>query len=86
MIRLLAVFAGLFGVLLFPLALSAPTAWLLLPAHLFFSILIVVGSVGEGLVGHPVRARIWGAMYIVATGAMFAALTLGSDVRGSGTT
>lgn len=86
MTRLLAVFAALIGVLLFPLALSAPTTWLLLPAHLFFSLLVTGGAVGEGLAGRPSRARIWGAMYIVATGAMIAALTLGSDVRGSGMT
>src|SRR5687768_7223715 len=79
--RLLAIFGGLLGALLVPLALAGPTAWLLIPAHLAFTILATVAAVLEGFAGYPERARIWGFGHLVATLAMVGALELGADLR-----
>lgn len=82
MTHLLAIVAGLLAVLLVPLALSGPTALLLLPAHLAFVLVTSTGAILDGLDGCPERARRWGFLYIVATLLMVAALQLGGDVRG----
>ena len=84
MSRLLAIHAGLLGIVLVPLALSGPTALLLVPAHLGFSAIVALGAVWDGIDGWPERARRWGAFYLVATLAMVAALELGADARGGG--
>jgi len=81
--RVAAVFGGLVGVLLVPLALAAPTAWVLVPAHLLFSVLVTIATTGEGFAGRPERARLWGLAYLVASVAMVAALELGAGVRSS---
>lgn len=80
--RILAVFGGLVGLLLVPLALAGPTAWLLLPAHGVFALLATAGSVVEGVAGRPQRARLWLLGYLVASVAMVAGMELGSMVRG----
>ena len=82
MTRLLAIVAGLLAVLLVPLALSGPTALLLLPAHLAFVLVTATGAILDGLDGMPERARRWGFVYLVATIGMVAALQLGGDLRG----
>jgi hypothetical protein len=82
--RLLAILAGVLGVLLVPLALSGPTALLLVPAHLAFAALVCVGAVWEGLDGAPERARRWGFGFLVATIAMVGALQVGAEVHGQG--
>ena len=81
--RLTAIFGLLTGILLIPLSLAGPTAWLLLPAHLFFTVLTSVAALGHGLTGQPVQARLWGFGYIFATVSMVAALELGSEVNHS---
>lgn len=82
MTHLLAIVAGLLAVLLVPLALSGPTALLLLPAHLAFVLVTATGAILDGLDGCPERARRWGVLYLVASVLMVAALELGGDVRG----
>lgn len=68
---MLAVFGGLTGVLIVPLGLVAPTAWLLVPAHAAFTALCVMGAVLSGARGAADAARRWGAWHAVATiGAM----------------
>lgn len=79
---LLAAFAALLGMLLIPVALVSPTVWLVPPAHLAFSVVVSVGAVLEAVAGHPDRARLWGAGYLVASIAMVAGMQVGSDVEG----
>ena len=81
--RITAVFGALFGILLIPLALAPQTAWLVLPGHLFFSGLAVVGPLIEGFRGHPGRARTWGLLYVAATVLIVVALDRGSSARES---
>jgi hypothetical protein len=81
--RLLAIGAGLLGVLLVPLALSQPTALLLVPAHLGLSVLVCAGAAVDGLAGWAERSRRWGLFYLVATAAMTGALEVGAQVHGS---
>jgi hypothetical protein len=80
MARLAAIFGGLTGLLLPFLALVAPTAWLLLPAHLLFSGLVCLASIGEGLSSRPERARRWGLGYLVSTLLAIGAFDLGARV------
>lgn len=80
--RLFAVLGGLFGVLLVPLSLVAPTAWLVLPGHLALTVLATVAALHAGWIGRAERARLWGLGYLVATIAMVAALQLGREVSG----
>lgn len=86
MARLAAVFGALLALLLVPLALAPTTAWLLLPAHLVFTVLVSCAALGEGWVGHPGRARAWGGSYLVASVLMVAALELGGRVHTPGYT
>jgi hypothetical protein len=78
--RLLAIFGALLGILLVPLALIGPTAVLLLPAHLAFTATATAGALGEGVAGHPERARWWGLMHLVGSFAMVGALELGARI------
>jgi hypothetical protein len=80
--RLLVILAGLLAVLLVPLALSGPTALLLLPAHLAFAIVTSTGALLDGFDGWPERARRWGFVFLVVSLATVGALQLGADVRG----
>jgi hypothetical protein len=80
--RLSVIFGGLIGVLLIPLGLSGPTAWLLIPAHFGFTVVATTGAVIEGLLGHAERARLWGLFYLVTTLAMAGTLELATLVRG----
>lgn len=82
MSRLLAIVAGLLAVLLVPLALSGPTALMLLPAHLAFAAVVCTGAVLDGFDGWPTRARRWELLFLVVSVAMVAALQLGAEVRG----
>ncbi len=84
MSRALATFAALLGLLLGPLALSGPTAWLLIPVHAVFSIAVATGAVLDGWSGHPERARQWGLGYLVASAVAVGALQLGAETRGAG--
>lgn len=79
--RLLALFAGLLGLLLVPLALSGPTALLLTPTHLGLSLVVSAGAVLDGLDGRPERARRWGFFYLLATLLMVAALEIGASAH-----
>ena len=63
------------------LALSAPTAVLLVPSHALLSALVCLGSLTHGWAGHPDTARRWVLGYLVATGAAVGALELGTAVR-----
>lgn len=78
--RVAAILGALLGLFLVPLALTGPTAWLCLPVHFAFALGVTAGAVGEGVAGHPERARVWGAGYIVVSIAMVGALELGSTV------
>lgn len=71
------------GLLLGPLALAGPTAWLLVPVHAVFSAVVCMGAAWDGLQGHVGRTRAWGFGYLLATLAMVACLELGADVHGS---
>ena len=82
MSRLLVIAAGLLAILLVPLALSGPTALLLIPAHLAFAVVVCTGALLDGFDGCPARARRWSLVFLVATVAMIGALQLGADVRG----
>jgi len=84
--RLAVIFGGLFGVLLIPLGLSGPTAWLLIPAHFGFTVIAAAGAAIEGLSGHAERARLWGLFYLIATLAMAGVLELAAEIRGHSTT
>ncbi|HHO50671.1 MAG TPA: hypothetical protein ENK18_07290 [Deltaproteobacteria bacterium] len=80
--RLLAIFAGCSALLLVPLALSAPTAWLLVaPVHLALAGLTCAGGLVDGIAGRPEGARRWGLFYLLASLAMVAALELGGMLR-----
>ncbi len=80
--RLLAILAGLVALLLVPLALSGPTALLLVPGHALLALLASVGAADAGFGGRPESARRWGLFYLVATALMVAALEIGARVRG----
>jgi hypothetical protein len=80
--RLLAIVGALLGVLLVPIALVGPTAWLVVPAHALFSLLVTVAAVIDGLSGRAERARVWGIGYMVASLATIGALQFGSTVEG----
>jgi len=79
--RLLATLAGLTGLVLPLLGLSAPTAVLLIPGHGLLSVLVCVGSLAHGWGGVPDAARRWVLGYLVATAAAIGALELGAMVR-----
>lgn len=68
---------------LIPLGLAVPTAWLVVPVHLVFAALVTVATLGEGLSGHPERARRWGLGYIVSSLLLVAAMELGAALRGT---
>ena len=53
MSRLLVIAAGLLAILLVPLALSGPTALLLIPAHLAFAVVEYPGDHHAGVAGVP---------------------------------
>lgn len=78
---LLALFAALLGVLMVPLALASGTAWLLLPAHFFFTVLCSLGPILAALGGRPWRARLYGLGYLAATLAVVVSLSVGSEAR-----
>jgi len=80
------IFGGLFGVLLIPLGLSGPTAWLLIPAHFGFTAIAASGAAIEGLTGHAERARLWGLFYLVTTLAMAGSLEVAATIRGDSAT
>lgn len=80
--RLLAVVCGLWGLLLVPIALAPQTAWLVVPAHLGFTLLAAVAAVGEGIAGRGGSARAFGGWHLVATVLAVAALQVGSQVAG----
>jgi hypothetical protein len=82
--RPLATLAALVGALLGPLALSAPTAWLLIPVHAVFSAMVGLGAALDGWAGRPERARLWGFGYLVASALMVGGLQLGADTRSAG--
>lgn len=79
--RLLSACGGVLAVLLLPLSLSGPTAWLLLPAHLLLTAVAALGAALEGLTARPERARIWGLGYLVATLLVAGGLELVTQVR-----
>lgn len=78
---LLAVLAGLLGILLVPVALAGGTAWLMLPAHLVFAGACTLGAILAGLDGYPGRARAFGAAYLLGSLAAVVALSWGSGAR-----
>ena len=78
---LLAVLAGLLGVLLVPVALAGGTAWLLLPTHLVFAGACTLGAILAGIDGYPGRVRAFGGVYLVASIAAVVALSWGSSAR-----
>ncbi len=80
--RLAATLGALSGLLLVPLALSRPTAVLVVPGHLAFCVMVCAGAVIEGFLGYPERARLWGFGYLVLTTLVVAALELGATSRG----
>lgn len=83
--RLIAMFTGLVGVLMVPLAMSAPTAWLLLtPAYSVFVSLACTGAMIDGYDGRPEHARRWGFVALVVTALVCGALELGAEIRGGG--
>ncbi len=76
--RLLAIFAGCCALLLVPLSLSTPTAWLVVaPMHLLLVLLTCTGAGLAGLAGRPVVVRRWGHFYLLATLVAIGALELG---------
>src|SRR5688500_7340947 len=84
MSRLAAILGGLVGMLLVPLALVAPTALLLLPAHFAFTALATAAALGEGVAGRPERARLWGWWHLVVSIVTVGGLELGSRLDGRG--
>lgn len=82
---MVAMFAGLVGATLVPLALSAPVAWLMLgPALGMFVSLACTGATLDGLAGRPEHARRWGLAAVVVVGLTCGALEVGSMLRGEG--
>jgi hypothetical protein len=81
--RTLWAFGGALVAVSVPLALSAATTWLLVPAHLTLGAVVCVGAAAEAWRGRPGRARLWGFLYLVATAVFFGALEAGAVVRGS---
>lgn len=85
MTRLVAMLAGLLAITMVALALSAPTAWLLLtPTFGMFVSVVCTGAVLDGFDGRPEPARRWGVWSLVATAAVCGALEVGAQIRGEG--
>ncbi len=82
MARLLALLALATGLALWGVSLSGPTALLLLPGHLLFAALVVVGAAVEGWAGRPEAARGWLFAYIAHGVLLVALLEVGARVRG----
>lgn len=82
MSRLAAIVGAMLGILLVPLALIGQTAWLVVPSHALFAVLVTIAAVADGVTGRPERARVWGAGYLVCSIATIAALQVGSSVEG----
>ena len=84
MSRFAAGLASLVGLLLVPLGLAAPTSFVLLPAHLFFTVLTLVAVCSDAFLGRPGRVMVWTALYVVASLAMVVSLEVGFSVRPEG--
>ncbi|MCB9681348.1 MAG: hypothetical protein H6733_07720 [Alphaproteobacteria bacterium] len=80
--RLFAVLAGLLGVLVVPLSLSAGTSWLAIGAHLALTWLTVGLAIAEGMAGRPGPARAWAVWHALATAGLVGALQVASWVPG----
>ena len=65
--RLLGGFGILLALFLIPLSLTPSVIWMVLPGHLLFSCLVCAGALQQGFDGHQNGARLWGALYLVAT-------------------
>jgi hypothetical protein len=78
---LLGAFTALLGALLVPLALGSGTAWLLIPAHLGFSVACAGGATLAGVRGRPWRARAYGLGFLAASLGAVVALAAGSEAR-----
>ena len=81
--RLLGGFGLLFALFLIPLALAPNVIWLVLPGHLVFSVVVVAGALQQGFDGHQGGARLWGALYLIATICIAIAMEWGASGRGS---
>lgn len=79
---MLAVFGGLTGLLVMPLGLVGPTAWVLVPAHAAFTALCVVGALAEAVRGRGEAARRWGLWHVVATIGAMVGFELGRRASG----
>lgn len=82
MSRLAASLGLLWGLCLVPLALTAPTTWFMLPAHLLLALLACIASTVAGLVGRPGLARAWGAGFVLVTLAVVFCLQVGAAATG----
>jgi hypothetical protein len=81
---LLALLAGANALVLLALALSGPTAVMLVPGHALFATLVCAGAMVDGWWGRPDRARAWVGMYLVASILLVAVLEFGADMRHEG--
>ena len=84
MSRAAASLAALIGVLLVPLALAAPTSFVLIPAHLSLTLLTLVAIGADTFHGRPGRVLAWPVLYVGASVAMVVALEAGFSVRTAG--
>jgi hypothetical protein len=82
--RLAAGLATLVGLLLVPLGLAAPTSFVLLPAHLFFTVLTLVAIGADSFLGRPGRVGVWTVLYVLASVCMVVSLEVGFSVRPEG--
>jgi hypothetical protein len=80
-VRLAGVLATLLSLALFGAALGPVTGWLIVPGHLAFSAVCVIGGTSASLVGHGRTVRFFGWGYLVGTIGMVVGLSLGEQVE-----
>ncbi len=80
--RPLALVAALLVLVQVPLALSAPTALLLVVAYGLQCVVVTAGAAVDAFRGRALRARRWGFVHLLASVLVVAALDVGSRVQG----
>jgi hypothetical protein len=80
--RLLVGLAWAFALVELPLALSAPTGLLVVPAYALLCLVVAAGAAVDAFGGRPARCGAWGFGHLLATIALVTALDVGGRVQG----
>lgn len=81
--RLLAGFGILFGLLLVPIALAPNVVWMVIPGHLVFSVLVILGALQQGFEGNEFGAKAWGVLYLITSVGIAIAMEFSGATRDS---